>query len=301
MNKRAFTLIELLVVIAIIAILAAILFPVFAQAKTAAKKTQSLSNIKNLGTAVQMYIADVDDTYPMCDSGINETHVQWSTAIYPYVKNGGNSLTGGSLVGGRNFGNSGIFRSPANPRPESPDIWSAGQFSYGVHHAIFVNNYAWHPSWGVPANPGVSATSIDSPGDKIIMLEKGVNDSSACCNYSYFHDYQGFWVDKVLTVPNDPSTLFRDGVDVYNKNHPLYDPRYDTDCNATTSWNWECAMHPRYRFTETSPMAFADGHAKAIKKGGIKWFQNIWIDRRGVNPGYQYSYLNSGWGRPPIW
>ena len=50
--KRAFTLIELLVVIAIIAILAAILFPVFAQAKAAAKATQSLSNTKQIGTAV---------------------------------------------------------------------------------------------------------------------------------------------------------------------------------------------------------------------------------------------------------
>jgi prepilin-type N-terminal cleavage/methylation domain-containing protein len=55
MNKKAFTLIELLVVIAIIAILAAILFPVFAQAKLAAKKTASLSNVKELGLAEIMY------------------------------------------------------------------------------------------------------------------------------------------------------------------------------------------------------------------------------------------------------
>jgi prepilin-type N-terminal cleavage/methylation domain-containing protein len=65
MSKRAFTLIELLVVIAIIAILAAILFPVFAQAKEAAKKTQSLSNFKQTGTAFQIYIGDSDDVYPL--------------------------------------------------------------------------------------------------------------------------------------------------------------------------------------------------------------------------------------------
>jgi len=59
--KRAFTLIELLVVIAIIAILAAILFPVFAQAKLAAKKTQGLSQAKQIGTAVQLYVGDSDD------------------------------------------------------------------------------------------------------------------------------------------------------------------------------------------------------------------------------------------------
>lgn len=64
MNRKAFTLIELLVVIAIIAILAAILFPVFAQAKEAAKKTSSLSNVKQTATSFAIYINDADDTYP---------------------------------------------------------------------------------------------------------------------------------------------------------------------------------------------------------------------------------------------
>jgi prepilin-type N-terminal cleavage/methylation domain-containing protein len=64
-HRRAFTLIELLVVIAIIAILAAILFPVFAQAKEAAKKTTSLSNFKQMGTALQVYLPDADDTFPL--------------------------------------------------------------------------------------------------------------------------------------------------------------------------------------------------------------------------------------------
>lgn len=62
--RRAFTLIELLVVIAIIAILAAILFPVFAQAKEAAKKAACLSNMKQIGLAFNMYISDEDDRMP---------------------------------------------------------------------------------------------------------------------------------------------------------------------------------------------------------------------------------------------
>lgn len=66
-NSRAksigFTLIELLVVIAIIAILAAILFPVFAQAKVAAKKASSISNLKQMGTAANIYLADYDDVF----------------------------------------------------------------------------------------------------------------------------------------------------------------------------------------------------------------------------------------------
>jgi prepilin-type N-terminal cleavage/methylation domain-containing protein/prepilin-type processing-associated H-X9-DG protein len=64
MKVRAFTLIELLVVIAIIAILAAILFPVFAQAKAAAKKTQSLSNQKQIITGAMLYAGDNDDVLP---------------------------------------------------------------------------------------------------------------------------------------------------------------------------------------------------------------------------------------------
>ncbi len=79
MLRRAFTLIELLVVIAIIAILAAILFPVFAQAKAAAKKTASLSNVKQLGTGVNIYIADYDDVMPLA-GGVFEGTTEWSIA-----------------------------------------------------------------------------------------------------------------------------------------------------------------------------------------------------------------------------
>ncbi|HVL39993.1 MAG TPA: prepilin-type N-terminal cleavage/methylation domain-containing protein [Fimbriimonadaceae bacterium] len=68
MNRRAFTLIELLVVIAIIAILAAILFPVFAQAKEAAKKTHCVSNTKQTALAALMYAGDYDDTLPAHDN-----------------------------------------------------------------------------------------------------------------------------------------------------------------------------------------------------------------------------------------
>jgi len=68
-SSRGFTLIELLVVIAIIAILAAILFPVFAQAKLAAKKTSSLSNIKQVTTGSIIYEGDSDDMFPLSLSG----------------------------------------------------------------------------------------------------------------------------------------------------------------------------------------------------------------------------------------
>jgi prepilin-type N-terminal cleavage/methylation domain-containing protein/prepilin-type processing-associated H-X9-DG protein len=95
--KRAFTLIELLVVIAIIAILAAILFPVFAQAKAAAKKTQSLSNVKQIMTGILIYSNDYDDGgpifwgYPDGDyanySYFDPVWRTWMESVQPYVKN----------------------------------------------------------------------------------------------------------------------------------------------------------------------------------------------------------------------
>jgi len=89
--KKAFTLIELLVVIAIIAILAAILFPVFAQAKQAAKKSADLSNMKQIGIAIMMYLSDNEDVYPQAywyknDQGDLNGYWHWSAGIMPYMK-----------------------------------------------------------------------------------------------------------------------------------------------------------------------------------------------------------------------
>lgn len=82
MSRKAFTLIELLVVIAIIAILAAILFPVFAQAKEAAKKTSDLSNQKQLGLGIMQYLADNDDVYPLGFGTDNGGAWAWGFNLY---------------------------------------------------------------------------------------------------------------------------------------------------------------------------------------------------------------------------
>ncbi len=85
--RKAFTLIELLVVIAIIAILAALLFPVFARAKDAAKVTACMSNERNLALAVFMYAADYDDTLPLAAYGTAAGFLIWHDMVDPYVKN----------------------------------------------------------------------------------------------------------------------------------------------------------------------------------------------------------------------
>ncbi len=123
---RGFTLIELLVVIAIIAILAAILFPVFAQAKTAAKRTQDISEIKQLGLGVVMYTNDNDDTLPatrVVESGAGWADPSlrriWKDCVYPYIKSGGRSQASnqgsGNTAGLYNTRtDGGIFQSPLN-------------------------------------------------------------------------------------------------------------------------------------------------------------------------------------------
>ncbi len=91
-RHRGFTLIELLVVIAIIAILAAILFPVFAQAREKARATACLSNTHQMGLASMQYVQDYDETLPMLGydipnpGGTGTVRFPWSDAIQPYSK-----------------------------------------------------------------------------------------------------------------------------------------------------------------------------------------------------------------------
>jgi prepilin-type N-terminal cleavage/methylation domain-containing protein len=158
MTRKAFTLIELLVVIAIIAILAAILFPVFAQAKDAAKKTQSLSNMKQVGTSVMIYLADADDMMPpSAYPGRTPTNAVKIVSVYdllqPYMKN------------------INILVSPADTPPQS---WRQRLNALGLQNDL-VERASYVPNLGVFAEnlcglpiksaftPVMSHTSLQEP------------------------------------------------------------------------------------------------------------------------------------------
>lgn len=152
-----FTLIELLVVIAIIAILAAILFPVFAQAREAARKASCQSNLKQLATACIMYANDYDNNMVTggggchgSPAGCSNTNpipgLQWQWVVQPYVKNWG------------------LYICPSDPRSHGP-TGSGVPVSYAVNNLGLMDLSNW--------TSGVNEAKIDRPAETVLLGEGG--------------------------------------------------------------------------------------------------------------------------------
>ena len=152
MQRRAFTLIELLVVIAIIAILAAILFPVFAQAREKARAASCMSNMRQLGLGLQMYFSDYDDTIfffghnvdrsrvnPAAALGANASN-RWWNQILPYTANDKALL---------------ICPSDSGKKPNSTD---------GKPRSYVANRAA----------ESLTLAQVERPADIVVVTEKGV-------------------------------------------------------------------------------------------------------------------------------
>lgn len=161
-RRSAFTLIELLVVIAIIAILAAILFPVFAQARESARMSSCLSNMKQLGLSWNMYAQDYDEVYPLSrsvgypdnsrgDCGVWPEQVMdtgtkkltWKDETQPYIKN------------------KQIYRCPSNP---NNDVQAEGtdremKISYGTNGVVM---WGWAP---------LRMATLNRPAETVMLLE----------------------------------------------------------------------------------------------------------------------------------
>lgn len=193
--RRGFTLIELLVVIAIIAILAAILFPVFAQAREAARKISCLSHAKQMGTAISMYKQDFDETYPQAYYYINDNnsgagYSQWSGMIQPYAKNWGMFVCPSDKVKGlapTNFvgNNLGFGTPPGQTSQNAVQDIQAPRLSYTANAAVM-------PRKRRTADPAsvVSDSAVDAPADTILIAEMTdvpacINDSSAASGVAY--------------------------------------------------------------------------------------------------------------------
>lgn len=151
--RRGFTLIELLVVIAIIAILAAILFPVFARAREAARTTYCRSNLKQIGNAVMMYSQDYDETMPYWGGSFNQgRYIYW--LLDPYVK------------------------ALDNASAEKKNVWvcpsrrgTSANNSYGYNYLRLGYLTATTTGYLGYANTPASLASLDAPADTVCFMD----------------------------------------------------------------------------------------------------------------------------------
>jgi prepilin-type N-terminal cleavage/methylation domain-containing protein/prepilin-type processing-associated H-X9-DG protein len=279
LRNQAFTLIELLVVIAIIAILAAILFPVFAQAKAAAKKTSSLSNQKQIGLGAQLYASDYDDMLP--ETG-------WagpcSLPMAPWTRGNDNySGVQGFLVAQRPYmKNDQIMVDPADPNPGVhgkldekcfEDMFLAGGVPGAyvgmekvpgafnkVLPASYGGNYMLMPGYDPGTDnsaKGRSLTQLAAPANIFFSTEVGS---------VYVPTYQGYF-SGWYTVPG------------YGSSSTVEINRWTLGARHTGGRNW----------------TFADGHAKYLKDAPFRNGSGVLKTQRELIWDYQQRGLWTFW------
>ena len=269
--KKAFTLIELLVVIAIIAILAAILFPVFAQAKNAAKKTAGLSQAKQIGLALNMYANDSEDCLPPyrfagpTGAVINPTYLDLQAKGDPRAAtmqaNGAQTLR------------TVFFSEMINPYTKSKDLWKSpgnpeawsgfqdkgnydpGFHSYGGQNSYGSNNWVLKPhGTTIPDNSPTVLSSLAEVSNTMVLVD---------ATYYNAFPYMGNTYCKLNGVDFAPSS--RAGYTFYwkhlgNNKHNFNSPGSNDPANAS---NATVIKNIEARFAGQLNMVMADSSAKA--------------------------------------
>jgi len=226
-NRAAFTLIELLVVIAIIAILAAILFPVFAQARDKARSAMCLSHSKQVGVSLMMYVQDYDEIYPKSyyydpDGPTAGRRTQWAYILQPYVKNNA------------------IFKCPTDFMPTPPQT-SSGFLDLTVPELSYIPNYAV-----MPAHDGgtVSMSAIGTTSNVIILAEKQYKIGTK--TLKPYAGASGFYPDTPVSSPYCKVTA----------------DRVKAAIAKPSDSNYKLARVAFSRHQGGSNFIFCDGHAK---------------------------------------
>jgi prepilin-type N-terminal cleavage/methylation domain-containing protein/prepilin-type processing-associated H-X9-DG protein len=287
LTARGFTLIELLVVIAIIAILAAILFPVFAQAREKARAISCLSNEKQIGLAILMYNEDYDETFPLQQRTASATElaaltaaqqaeatnnldaVTWQWNVNPYIKNGGdvNSTDNGpfNLSGG-------VWSCPSFPVTEPRN------YGVNVHLCGEESGWAIHAGPDSPY-PSASEASVGYPSEKVLVGEKGYMGGNNPTDQAEA-DFDGWeWDYGGYGATSSPAIA-----------------RADNDTDSTSDPYPTAGASLRFRHQGTCNLIFADGHAHNMHlgqvTGGTNWCKYIFSAGGVTNslPWYPYGY-----------
>ena len=261
-RSRGFTLIELLVVIAIIAILAAILFPVFANAKESAKRVTCTSNMRQLMSAFHMYLGDNDDRYPGClppVPPINGGNIAWmpyDMQIYSYVRD------------------TDIFGCPTDPSkpPIAQNIpfWD-GTFrakaikrSYGYVGSVFTAQ-----ANGRDENTGMSSGPYSNPGS-IGRISSQIEQPAQ--TFAYVENWLETSNDSWVGGPWGSGFIECDSYELPGRNIPAQGPgdRLPPGCASYEQYK------PGRGHRGGGNYAFADGHAKFMRWGQVRandfWF-----------------------------
>lgn len=285
--RKGFTLIELLVVIVIIAILAAILFPVFSQAREKARATSCLSNTKQIGLAIMMYTQDNNETYPPAYYYGDPTMVgqldstgihHWSGVTSTYTKSRAIFVCPSDKIGGQaptNFtGNNAGAGVPGGAVANNPNIQDnqAPRLSYTANEQIMPRprGGVGGVGYGQPQNV-VAIASVDSPASTIAVGEftdylnalsgggpGGIAFKSHRPSDALMRDTSGTPYDVSYDVGNAP---------IYAVNGSVADTIFSIQ--STVPFGSTDYSHLIYvnsgRHTSGNNWVFADGHAKYLR------------------------------------
>jgi len=278
-SRRGFTLIELLVVIAIIAILAAILFPVFAQAREKARAITCASNEKQIGLAILQYVEDYDEHFPNGQRDANAGEVAaepgsasiahpaipWQYEVNPYVKNGTNKFTdmgAWELAGG---------------------VWACPDFPSVIPREYGINNQiAGDESWFAGASgynwgrwDSVSDAAIGSPSNVLLVGEHGYEGAAPATGGGIVRDWQDVFIITNLyawLTGASPDNIGADATLVNSANTDTGTGQVGVP--AGSELGGFAGQMPRFRHTNLTNVLYADGHVKATKLGDLVGEEN---------------------------
>lgn len=258
-QRPGFTLIELLVVIAIIAILAAILFPVFAQARAAARKAACMSNMKQIGLAMMSYQTDYEGYFPGSQISVGSSTISWPTLLFPYVKN------------------EGVFVCPSGETTQTTrDLTSGVTGDYcGTTDTIYGKNSPFGPQHGDGSNMPLGLVNRLSYTRNLIPTNAWSTTGFTGGNKSGFVTSGTTFSVHEAQVEDPAGTIHI--ADGWAKPAPG-----TTECNLgnslrgiqaeirTDHYNNSTASKVAYRHNDGFVALYGDGHAKWLRWGSTK-------------------------------